>query len=35
LARLGVDLDARPSFTQVMTVRSCRVALVRGTVSEK
>jgi len=29
---LGIDLDARPSFVEVMTVRADRMALVRGIV---
>ena len=31
-AALGIDLDARPSFAEVMTVRADRMALVRGIV---
>ena len=31
-AALGVDLDARPSYAEVMAVRADRVALVRGIV---
>ena len=31
-AALGVDLDARPSFDEVMEVRTDRMALVRGIV---
>jgi DinB superfamily/Pentapeptide repeats (8 copies) len=31
-AALGMDLDARPSFAEVMTVRDDRVTLVRGLV---
>jgi len=31
-AGLGIDLDARPSFAEVMTVRADRMALVRGLV---
>jgi hypothetical protein len=31
-AALGMDLDARPSFAEVMTVRADRMALVRGLV---
>lgn len=29
---LGIDLDARPSYAQVMTVRADRMGLVRGLV---
>jgi hypothetical protein len=29
-AALGIDLDARPSFAEVITVRTGRMALVRG-----
>ena len=32
-AALGIDLDARPSFAEVMTVRADRMALVRGIVA--
>ncbi len=31
-AALGIDLDAKPSFAEVMTVRADRMALVRGLV---
>jgi hypothetical protein len=31
-ANLGIDLDARPSFAEVMAVRADRTALVRGIV---
>jgi len=31
-AALGIDLDARPSFAEVMEVRADRMALVRGIV---
>jgi hypothetical protein len=31
-AALGIDLDAHPSFAEVMTVRADRMALVRGIV---
>jgi hypothetical protein len=31
-AALGIDLDARPSYTEVMKVRADRMALVRGIV---
>jgi hypothetical protein len=32
-AALGIDLDARPSFAEVMTARTDRMALVRGIVN--
>ena len=33
-AALGIHLDARPSYAEVMTVRADRMALVRGIVNE-